>query len=306
MVDAETGAAIPSAYINCHKTTQEDYKSANSPTDAQGRFRLTGLTSGTYEIAYSNPDQNNQNYLERTSFVIADGNLEGLELRAKRGATISGVVVFEGKPDQTTWDRLKERIGFDVDQKQGEALIGRGFGQGKPDADGKFRVSGLPPGRAYFREGYWMAEPWQMTRIEYNGADARDGIEIGAGQQTAGVRIVYAEGKGVIRGIVKVTGGLLPEDVLIEVFALPSGADESKRYSGIRYARTDGRGRFTLETLLPREYELSVWMIQRFGDRDSKIIYRRRPEQRVAVSNGVEANVTINIDYSKIEREGRQ
>ncbi|MGH9837337.1 MAG: carboxypeptidase regulatory-like domain-containing protein [Blastocatellia bacterium] len=309
VVDAETGAAIPSAYVNCQKTdgaTLEDNKSANSPTDTQGRFRLTGLTSGTYEIAYSNPDPGNQHYLERTSFVIAGRNLEGLELKAKRGATISGAVVFEGKPDQATWDRLKESIGFVVDQKQGEEQIGRGFGQGKLDADGKFRVSGLPPGLAYFQESNWPAQPWQLTRIEHNGADARDGIEVGAGQKIDGVRIVYAEGKGLIRGIVKVTGGLLPENVEIEVFAAPSGEDESKWYSGVRYTRTDGRGRFALEGLLPREYELSVWMIQQLGDRNSKIIYARRPEQRVTAGNGAEANVTINIDYSRIEREGRQ
>jgi hypothetical protein len=51
---------------------------------------------------------------------------------------------------------------------------------------------------------------------------------------------------------------------------------------------------------------LSVWMVQRRDDRDSRIIYERRPEQRVTVGNGAEASVTIRIEHSRINWEGRR
>ena len=192
------------------------------------------------------------------------------------------------------------------------------------DAEGRYRFSNLPAGT------YRANLELHLTALARAGSSADKVIMIDDGESRDDVNLDYirggvitrrvtdANGKPLIaarimlcvvreiRGVVKITGGLLPENVEIEVFALPSGEDESKRYSGVRYVRTDGRGQFTLDGLLPREHELSVRMIQRLGERGGRLIYERRPEQRVAVSNGAEAEVTINIDYGKIDWEGRQ
>src|SRR5262249_52387902 len=150
----------------------------------------------TYEIRYQNSDENNQFYLEYTTFVVADGNVAGLELKALRGASVSGVVVFDGTLSQALRNRMNDSGAyFIVNQKIGEEeqpYVSRFV---KTEADGKFRVSGLPPGTA-FPYGFSYSNDLQITRIEHNGVDASRGIAITAGQKITGVRIVLAEGKG--------------------------------------------------------------------------------------------------------------
>ena len=68
-------------------------------------------------------------------------------------------------------------------------------------------------------------------RIESNGVEQHDGIEVGQGEQITGVRVVIGSGTGVIGGEVRIEGGKL-EDVLLSVFYQRSGVN-SQSYGSI-------------------------------------------------------------------------
>src|SRR5262249_41289566 len=180
----------------------------------------------------------------------------------------------------------------------------------KTEADGKFRVSGLPPGTA-FPYGFSYSNDLQITRIEHNGVDASRGIAITAGQKITGVRIVLAEGKGTIRGQVRIGGKTLPDnaEVLVTAKSIQKDFNPDPRFGhyGSRHAYADSKGRFLIDGLLPGECEIWVGISLRItANTSQRIYYSPKPEQQVVVINGAETNTEINIDLSKIRREGQQ
>src|SRR5262245_55316510 len=120
------------------------------------------------------------------------------------------------------------------------------------NADGSFRMDGLQAGKA--RIGRWSrSDELTIARIERNGAPTGERIEIDAGEQVTGVRVVFLYGALTLRGEMKVTGGTLPADCRFEIYALR--ADQNAGYS--LSAWTDDRGQFVIENLAPGEYEIS-------------------------------------------------
>ena len=87
------------------------------------------------------------------------------------------------------------------------------FSSGQINADGSFRFIGLVPGKARIGlQGFPFApKGLTLVRTELDGLDQQDGIELTAGAQISGVRLVFAYGAGSIRGEVKIEGGVLPE-----------------------------------------------------------------------------------------------
>jgi len=120
VINAETGAGIAFYEIRCgklNKTRLDDYPITDYQTDAQGRFRMTGLTSGTYQVSGLSSYGNNQFHAEMTTFVIADSNVEGVELKVYRLASVSGTVIFQGVVDEQSRERLiSSGLAFEVKQ----------------------------------------------------------------------------------------------------------------------------------------------------------------------------------------------
>ncbi len=227
VINAETGAGIAFYEIRCgklNKTRLDDYPITDYQTDAQGRFRMTGLTSGTYQVSGLSSYGNKQFHAEMTTFDIADSNVEGVELKVYRLASVSGTVIFQGVVDEQSRERLiSSGLAFEVKQTSK-----RGYPKWSsvtPASDGRFQITGLPPGKLIFYAAelnlVWKPEhyPWQILKVERNGVDVSNGIEIDYGQEIGGFYVVFVEGKGVIEGQVHVAGPALPEDTAISVIA---------------------------------------------------------------------------------------
>jgi len=81
-----------------------------------------------------------------------------------------------------------------------------GSKQAKVAGDGGFRLTGVAPGMASFNIGNSQENTFLIKRIERDGAEIRNAIEIGRGEQVTGVRIVVVQANGTIRGQVEIAG----------------------------------------------------------------------------------------------------
>src|SRR5215831_4855865 len=100
VVDKETGKPVPRSYVSCSSKPEKDGSgsgySTNAITDGQGGFKLSGLPPGRYQ-AMIMEDLGETGYTsEAAEFEITDDNVNGVELKAFMGASVSGFVVIEG------------------------------------------------------------------------------------------------------------------------------------------------------------------------------------------------------------------
>lgn len=268
-----------------------------SITDAKGNFRLDGLLPGRYAaFVWNEGEQNMGGYSDTATFEITEGNVSGLELKMHTGASISGIVVIEGATDRATLAKLSQlSLSANV---EAEGLVAPSFANVKIAPDGSFRIAGLRPGKArIYLNSYPPIPGLVLGRIEREGVQQRE-IEITPGAQITGVRVVLEYGSGIVRGIVKVENGTLPENARVIVYARrrtdPMGMSN-------RGAQVDSRGRFVIEGISPGDYELTL---QAFVPGNPP---RRIPpvKQSVTIANGVEAEVTMTLDLEAKQPEGR-
>jgi protocatechuate 3,4-dioxygenase beta subunit len=130
VIDADSGAPVASVYVG-HSTVDESNQQvggmnfSGTQTDANGKFRLEGLRPGRYAV-YTLPGgaQENSTYSEQVTFEVADSDVSGIEIKLRRGATISGVAVIENNSDPAVAALLQSvNLYAYVEQKEFVALI---------------------------------------------------------------------------------------------------------------------------------------------------------------------------------------
>jgi carboxypeptidase family protein len=309
VIDAETGNPIQQVSLMCFGIGEDNKGfsgyNGNAKTDAQGNFRLAGLPSGRYSLSLS-PDMDIltggiEYYIDSATFEIAESNTTGIEVRAKRGGSISGVVVM----DNNTASALRNKLGQMVlsasvskKEEQQDSFFDLFSGQrtARIGVDGTFRISGLSPGEVDF--GFFTLAGGNPTvvRVERDGAEVRNKLEIRPGESINGVRIVVAFGTGVIRGQVTVAGGNFPEGARFIVIANRTGGRENR---GTAQAEVDNKGRFTIQGLVDGEYELVVTESGALVNSTTPPASTPSATERVRVSGGGETPVTIKLNAGK-------
>lgn len=264
-----------------------------SVSDANGGFRLDGLTPGRY-AAFVWDEDSTEGYSEPVTFEVTDGNVSGLELKLHRGASISGTVIVEGTTDRATLAKLSQLSLTAHIEKEG--LAAPSYPTAKIAPDGTFRISGLQSGKArLFLSSYPPIPGFALGRIERDGVLQRE-IEVAAGAEVRGIRVVIEYGTGSVRGVVKIDNGPLPEGARMFVSARRRG--DTGQWN--RGTQVDSRGRFLLEGLAPGEYEV-VLRTNIPGMPQRRIASVR---QNVTATNGVEAEVIMTVDLNAKEPEG--
>jgi hypothetical protein len=253
-------------------------------------------------------------YSEKTRFEVTDSDVKGLEVKAIRGSTISGMVVIEGASDPSV-RAVKanlQRLSVGVQVATLRESTGGGGAYELPGritakiaGGGGFLLTGTPPGTAsFYIEG--GQDEFTIKRIERDGAEIRSAFEIRRDEQITGVRVVVAQASETIRGQVEIIGGKLPDGWMLEIWATPiktTTGDEGMpafRTNGARDAIADEKGRFVIERLLPGEYELRLLAMVRVSQDE----WKSAPEtseikRRVTVSGGVETVVKFTLDPAR-------
>jgi hypothetical protein len=173
-------------------------------------------------------------------------------------------------------------------------------------SDGGFSLKGIRPGKVMIQAFSINGAALNITRIERGGVETKDEILVTGREDISGVRIVLGKGSCVIRGQVNVTGGGALKDWRMSVTASSEKEGGSALFGGSGGSgEVDDKGRFVIEGLLPGEYQLTL-MTSR-ADTNSPF----RPDdgvpapvtQKVIVTKGQEAQVTMTLDLSKKNRE---
>jgi protocatechuate 3,4-dioxygenase beta subunit len=298
VVDSDSGNPVPNLFIG-HSAVNESNQQmgmgfTGNQTDTNGRFRLEGLRPGRYAVFTFAGGQGNSFYSEPVQFEISDGDVTGIEIKVRRGATISGVAVIENNSDPAIARLLQTVTLYAYVERKGSAAPS--YGQGQIGPDGSFRFEGLAPGKAQIGMQGFPAPPKGLTlvRTELDLLEQPEGIEVTAGAQINGVRLIFAYGTGSIRGEVRVEGGSLPDGMRLRV-SVRSAAGESRRFN--RVADCDARLHFLLENIPAGNYELVISGMAPLTAA-TPVPPVELLKQIVTVSNGAEVKVNLVVDLN--------
>jgi len=159
--------------------------------------------------------------------------------------------------------------------------------------EGSFRIGALSPGKN--RIFITSSEPSQgffVSSVQRDGVEQPGAlIDVGAGDQVTGVRVIVSYGSGVIRGQVKYAGGLpapAPEATVVATLAADS------RIS--KYAPVDSRGLFVMEGVRDGEYDLALEIYSRTPGQEF-----HSSTQRITVTQGSAPDVVFRVSLGKPE-----
>jgi Carboxypeptidase regulatory-like domain len=304
IVDAETGQPVTMMDVGYVKV-MEDGRGAGSAlnasrSDTNGGFQIS-LPPGKYSLFGGS--SNSDYFTESARIEVEDKDVSGIEIKARRGATISGVVMMEGAYDRAVLARLPSLTLY-VRKRSDD--VGRVIGRsGRINPDGGFRISGLPPGKITFSlAGQYDANKFSILRIERGGVSQGHQIEIGAGEQANYLRVVLVYGVASIRGQLKIIGGAAPSDIVVNVYTKKVGGDESANFS----SQVDASGQFVIEGLTAGEYELRLSYSQRNNAAETDPQLRQtflqqlwQAKQTVTVGATGATKVTFTLDLSRKE-----
>jgi hypothetical protein len=291
VVNADTGQPVPGVMVAYGSPRPDGGMgatgySSNSQTDARGEFRIDAVTPGRY-AAFAVPLNDGDFYSDQGPFEIIEGDVEGVQIVVHHGGSITGVVTVEGASDPAIITKLAQ-LSLIAHNLQGTSGM---FGFPKPVApDGSFRFTGLSPGKTMISlVNPNQAVGFSIARIEVDGNDESGGVDVGAGQQVTGVRVVLSYGPGVIHGRVKCQVGSLPESAMLGV----SFWNTATPRSSIQGARVDSRGQFAISGLADGEYELTLMVMTSPPSRRTQPL-----KQNVTVTEGVAPEVVFVLDLS--------
>jgi hypothetical protein len=308
IVDEESGQPLPGIRYSFGTTNREQTFFGGfgyaDRSNQRGEFRIDNLAPGYYSV-FVYMDGESEFYSEPTLFEIVDGDVRGLEVRVRRGASMSGVVVAEGPNRRAVLDKLRLQQIYIQVEKQGLQIPMRPLIFA---ADGSFRVVGLPPGRVMFNVNPYISEGTTTIRIERDGVIQPGGMELTAGEQVTGVRLVVTSGTGSLRGRVVTPSGLVPEGMQLNLVMSFTDPHMAQRQGFVQQSvEVDERGRFFLDGLAAGEYELTLQAFRRPAPGSNRPPQQaaRTVTQRVVVVNGSQAEVTLTLDAGADEEEGK-
>ena len=297
IVDAENGQPIPGIRFmyGPARENQAFYGGfVGLPTNARGEFRLEGLEPGRYGVSVSASFESSAHYSDPLFFEIVDTDVTNLELKATRGLTLSGVVVFEGSRAKELLQQVGTlRVTASVsspasprNQTSSSASI---------SSDGSFQLSGVRPGKARLYVAAVSSPALRgvtMLRAERGGVDVTQGLEVLAGESITDLRIVASLGSGMIRGTVRFVGGEPPPNVRFFISTRREGAPQGGG------GPVDARGRFLISSLTSGAYEVTLNM-NFIGPARGR---PPRPQtQTVTVTDGAETQVDFIVDLTPKE-----
>jgi protocatechuate 3,4-dioxygenase beta subunit len=291
VVNGATGQPMPNASYSVTHFVSPTYTttiSQGSVTNSQGEFKLENLIPGQYAIAVR-PEHGGDWRAEDLRFEIVDQDVNGLVVRTGKGASLSGVVVFEGVADQTTRERLRNtRVIISVLPDGARSSSGPSY-TSDVGADGSFHAGGLPPGTALVS----LAGPqkYRIVRVEREGIVQARGIEVKQAEDINAVRVVVAYADASLRGVLTIENGSLPPNG--RLFLWLRRLDNTSGLLIDGSPQIDARGQFVVDNLFPGGYELIAGIFIR-GSRTPLV----QTKQEIVVTNGSSTNTAIKLNLN--------
>jgi hypothetical protein len=210
----------------------------STTTFSDGAFRFAGVTPGDYWVNVSN----RAGGAGETASIAVEagrGDVGDLSIVMRRGATLRGTVVFDGRRPQPSFTLS---MPF-ADGARGPFAALGDSGLIRVGADGRFEATNVI-GRVAFAS---MHDDWIVTAVTAGGADVLDsGIETAGKDVISGIRVTVTSKLTSVSGrVADRTGEPLGEQlvVLLRLDGVTQGE------LGIRALRTDAKGTFEARKL---------------------------------------------------------
>lgn len=244
---------------------------ARASTNAEGRFRLTGVPAGSYQVvpvapALIAPTQGASGWGGRWFDATAGQNVEGVDFELTRGGVITGLVTdAEGLPV------IAERVAL------APAAGGAATGQAAPppsnlssetDDRGVYRIYGVPPGRYLVSAGHGGALSAGVPgrrfykRTFHPGATEEAeaaAVEVSAGREVTGVDINISRPTRTFAATGRITdagSGQPVAGVRVSYGLLRDGREPGN--ASAHNVRSGADGEFKLNGLSPGRYVVYV------------------------------------------------
>jgi hypothetical protein len=292
LIVVESGAPVPNVGLEVITTSANGKRSSHLggafSSNANGEFRIQNALPGHYVVAPEN-DRVSNTYGDPISFDVKDEDVTGLKVPMHSASTLTGIVTIEGNVDPPIADVLSKLM---ISAHTLSDNLMSSSVTSPVNADGGFRITGIRPGKVSLFS-YMQRAPaaLRILRIERNGLELRDGVDVRSGEDINGLRLVLGAGSSVLRGDVKIEGGPL-EGVNLYVMYRPTNGDQHSFYR----AELDARRHFVIKGLTPGEYELMIgpMSVEISGERGSHMMNRMPTvRQTVAVGAGADAEVSL-------------
>jgi hypothetical protein len=319
VVDADTGVPIAGAEVSQGRLWDGGGEGPGGGVrcDSDGRFKFGRLQSGKHFVKLSSDyGKASNSFCDQITFEIADGDVDGLEVKVHHGSAISGVVVPASPNDENIASAMASREVYAIQLRTNPdngTLTQDSVAQGPIAADRSFRLAGLPPGKYRLQLSNEPADSYCIQYIEVPGVGRLtnrapyppgsfdgDPIAIGEGrnnQDIRGVRIALGTARGIIRGQIKFEGGPLPPNALTNVSVVMLPASDTRQYSG---AAVDADGRFVIKSLAAGQYVIraAAYIYHDNTQKDGGMKVLARASETVTIANGQEATVTLTLNLS--------
>jgi hypothetical protein len=298
VVDADSGAPVPDVQVGYSSVGAMAGRTTAWRTGFDGEFRMEGVIPGRYS-GFAVGDDDHDIYSDLTPFDVVDSDASGIEIKVRKGASITGVAVIEGVSDPSILEKLSQVRVFVMPASRQPITSPRMVNAA---ADGSFAIKGLGPGKIRLGPAN-MPKGLSLTRVEKDGVDQEGGIDVGAGDQITGVRLVLSYGSCSINGSVRVEGGTLPDNTRMYVSAHPVGASSPQSRRG---GMVDARGRFMIDGLVPGDYVL--WL-NTYVNTYPLPPRQSRPltvQQNVTVTGDSDPEVTLTLNVPPSNQNNQQ
>jgi protocatechuate 3,4-dioxygenase beta subunit len=294
IIDGETGRPISNARFELTKIVENGSSGTSGPvTNALGEFKIESLTPGKYMVTLE--PTNNNFYAEGVHFEINDQDIKDLVIKTSSGASVSGVVVFEGLDVKTARQKYGQIMIMVHLAGNGRFANRRSGPPVNVGPDGSFTVGGLAAGEGHFmifsQSGSENGRNFEVARIERDGMVQQRTLDIKEREHVTGVRVIINPRNGMLQGIVKVENGQLGQGRLWVSLRRPG---ETGGYG----VPLDARGRFRMGGLAAGTYEITA----------SAYINSPAPpstKQQIVITDDQVTEVTLILDLKSAPRPDR-
>jgi hypothetical protein len=215
-----------------------------------GVFSIANVPPGRYTLRARGTDDVAPQY-GVTPITVAGDNLAEVAVVVSPGATMTGVVSFQGSQTAAPPDPTQVRVTAQATDPSFGATV-----NARADKDGRFTLSGIPLGSMWIRAQ--APRGWTLKSVVVDNRETIDTpLDLRGGQKLAGASLVFTDRQSELSGTVTDSGGRPLTDYTVLAFPTDSTLWRPQARQ-IMTARPDQNGKFQIRGLPAGDYYLAV------------------------------------------------